>query len=73
VLLERWKPATAHNRYLGLHAFYRWLGEDHLPGLMAKMKPPAVPDQPVPVLTVPQLHATGSPTWARYGSASVGR
>jgi site-specific recombinase XerD len=56
VLLERWKPATAHNRYRGLHAFYRWLEEeDDLPSPMAKMKPPAVPDQPVPVLTEPQL------------------
>ena len=24
-LLERWKPATAHNRYRGAHAFFRWL------------------------------------------------
>ena len=22
--LARWKPATAHNRYLGLHAFFKW-------------------------------------------------
>jgi hypothetical protein len=58
VLLERWKPATAHNRYRGLHAFYRWLEEeDDLPSPMAKTKPPAVPDQPVPVLTEPQLRA----------------
>jgi site-specific recombinase XerD len=57
-LLARWKPATAHNRYRGLHAFYRWLEEeDDLPSPMAKMKPPAVPDQPVPVLTEPQLRA----------------
>jgi site-specific recombinase XerD len=58
VLLGRWKPATAHNRYRGLHAFYRWLEEeDDLPSPMTKMKPPAVPDQPVPVLTEPQLRA----------------
>ena len=58
VLLARWKPATAHNRYRGLHAFYRWLEEeDDIPSPMAKMKPPAVPDQPVPVLTEPQLRA----------------
>jgi site-specific recombinase XerD len=25
LLLGRWKPSTAHNRYRGLHAFYRWL------------------------------------------------
>jgi site-specific recombinase XerD len=22
--LTRWKPATAHNRYRGLHAFFKW-------------------------------------------------
>src|SRR5438445_11111510 len=27
-LLERWKPATASNRYRGLQAFMRWAGED---------------------------------------------
>ena len=46
MLLERWKPATAHNRYRGLHAFYRWLEEDDLPSPMAKMKPPAVRTSP---------------------------
>jgi site-specific recombinase XerD len=57
-LLARWKPATAHNRYRGLHAFYRWLEEEEdLPSPMAKMKPPAVPDQPIPVLGEPQLRA----------------
>jgi integrase len=25
LLLGQWKPSTAHNRYHGLHAFYRWL------------------------------------------------
>src|SRR4051812_17781805 len=24
-LLERWKPATAHNRYRALGSFFRWL------------------------------------------------
>ena len=57
-LLARWKPSTAHNRYRGLHAFYRWLEEEEdLPSPMAKMKPPAVPDQPIPVLGEPQLRA----------------
>jgi site-specific recombinase XerD len=50
--LARWKPATAANRYRGLRVFYGWLaaeGEiDANP--MATMKPPAVPDQPVPLL-----------------------
>jgi site-specific recombinase XerD len=56
LLLGRWKPSTAHNRYRGLHAFYRWLEEEEdIPSPMAKMKPPAVPDRPVPVLGEPQL------------------
>src|SRR4030042_304914 len=27
-LLERWKPATANNRYRGLQSFFRWLVEE---------------------------------------------
>jgi hypothetical protein len=48
LLLGRWKPSTAHNRY-------RWLEEEDISSPMAKMKPPAVPDRPVPVLSEPQL------------------
>jgi site-specific recombinase XerD len=56
VLLARWKPGTAHNRYRGLHAFYRWLEEEEdIPSPMVKMRPPAVPEQPVPVLNEEQL------------------
>jgi site-specific recombinase XerD len=56
VLLARWKPATAHNRYRGLHAFYRWLEEEEdIPSPMPKMRPPAVPEQPIPVLGDQQL------------------
>jgi site-specific recombinase XerD len=55
-LLSRHKPATASNRYRGLHAFYRWLeDEEDTPHPMRKLKPPAVPDQPVPVISEPQL------------------
>jgi integrase len=37
-LLARWKPATARNRYRGLHAFYRWLeDEEDIPSPMAKL------------------------------------
>jgi integrase len=55
-LPARWKPSTAHNRYRGLHAFYRWLEEEEdVPRPMAKMKPPAAPDVPIPILGEPQL------------------
>jgi site-specific recombinase XerD len=51
-LLERWKPATANNRYRGLQRFFKWLvdeGEIKEPP-MARMKPPRVPESPPPVL-----------------------
>lgn len=52
-LLERGlKPATAHNRYRGLHAFFAWLvDEDTITtSPMARTKPPIIPDTPPPVL-----------------------
>src|SRR5829696_6271910 len=44
-LLARWKPATAANRYA-------WLEDEGeiAADPMAKMKPPAIPEQPIPVL-----------------------
>jgi site-specific recombinase XerD len=51
-LLARWKPATAANRYRSLKVFYAWLEEEGeiAADPMAKMKPPAIPGQSVPVL-----------------------
>jgi site-specific recombinase XerD len=51
-LLGRWKPATVNNRYRGCQAFFKWcLDEDVIADSpMAKMKPPKVPEQRVPVL-----------------------
>jgi integrase len=55
--LQRWKPATALNRYRSLQAFFKWCtaeGElDASP--MVGMKPPQLPNQPPPVLTDDQL------------------
>jgi integrase len=50
--LARWKPATAANRYRSLRVFYGWLeAEGEIPvSPMARMRPPTVPDQPVPVV-----------------------
>lgn len=52
VLLERWKPATAHNRYRGLHAFFKWaVAEGDLAANpMDGMKPPQLPEQPIDVV-----------------------
>lgn len=58
-LLERWKPATANNRYRGLQSFFRWLEEEGeiKESSMAKMKPPRVPENPPPVLREEELRA----------------
>jgi site-specific recombinase XerD len=57
-LLARYKPGTAANRYRSLRVFYHWLeDEGEIPANpMARLKPPAVPEQPVPVLDEAALH-----------------
>ena len=51
--IERRKAATANNRYRALRVFFNWaLDEEEIDSSpMARMKPPAVPEEPVPVLT----------------------
>ncbi len=55
--LTRWTPSTAASRYRYLQQFFRWLDEEgEIPASpMARMKPPAVPDAPVPVLSDDEL------------------
>ena len=58
-ILEKWKPATAHNRYRGCHAFFVWLleeGEIHA-SPMERMKPPRLLEEPPPVLREAELRA----------------
>lgn len=56
-LLDRAKPATAAKHYRSLQQLWRWLVEDgeieRSP--MERMKVPAIPEQPVPVLTDDEL------------------
>src|SRR6266496_2755579 len=56
-LLERRSAATASVRYRALRVFYDWLEEEgEVPeSPMRRMKPPAVPDKPIQVLTEEQL------------------
>jgi site-specific recombinase XerD len=58
-LLERWKPATAHNRYRALRSFFGWLLEEGeiRESPMARMKPPRLPETPPPVLRESELRA----------------
>lgn len=53
-LLARWRPATAAVRYRSLQQFFRWLVDEGeiTTSPMARMRPPKVPEQPVPVLSV---------------------
>jgi len=56
-LLDRYKPATASNRYRALSTFFRWcVDEGEIPeSPMRNMQPPHVPEVPVPVLSVDTL------------------
>jgi site-specific recombinase XerD len=58
-ILANWSDSTARNRYSGLRQFYRWLvAEDELDrSPMAEMKPPAITEKPIQVLTEEQLRA----------------
>jgi site-specific recombinase XerD len=58
-LLERYKPTTAHNRYRGCQAFFRWALDEGLIGEspMARMKPPRLPEAPPAILRDPDLRA----------------
>jgi len=51
-LLERFKPATASNRYRALQSFFRWaMEEGEIPeSPMRNMRPPIVPESPVAVV-----------------------
>jgi site-specific recombinase XerD len=56
-ILERWKPATAHNRYRALRSFFGWLVEEGeiRESPMARMKPPRLPEAPPEVLRPTEL------------------
>ena len=58
-LLERWKPATANNRYRGLQPFFKWLVDEGelKDSPMARMRPPRVPEISPSVLRDDQLKA----------------
>ena len=57
MLLERWKPATASNRFRALQQFFKYLVDEGevAESPMRRMAPPHVPEQPVPVLSEDDL------------------
>src|SRR3954453_4765696 len=56
---EQWKPATCSLIYRALQQFFGWLvrEEEITQSPMDGMRPPAIPEQPAPVLTDGQLRA----------------
>jgi site-specific recombinase XerD len=72
-------PATVAQAYRSLQQFWKWAVEEGETAVspMARMRAPAVPEQPVPVLTDDQLRAlidvcrTGAPFDARRDTAIV--
>jgi site-specific recombinase XerD len=58
-LLERWKPATAANRFRALQQFFAWLSDEgeieKERNPIARMSPPAVGEEPPAVLTEAEL------------------
>ena len=55
-LLGRYSAAYASNQFRALQQFFKWLAaEEEIPDPMARLRPPAVPDKPVPVFTGDEL------------------
>ena len=55
-LLDRYSAAYASNQFRALQQFFKWLAaEEEIPDPMAGLRPPHVPDKPVPVFTGEEL------------------
>ena len=56
-LLARSAPATAHNRYRGLHAFWKWAVDEGevKESPMARMRPPRLSEILIPILTEEEI------------------
>jgi integrase len=55
-LLDRYSSAYASNQYRALQQFFKWLAaEEEVLDPMAGLKPPGVPDKPVPVFAAGDL------------------
>ena len=55
-LLDRYSAPYASNQFRALQQFFKWLAdEEEIPDPMAGLRPPHVPDKPVPVFTGEEL------------------
>ena len=76
-LLAHWKPTTASVRFRSIQQLYKWLEEEGevTTNPMAKMRPPAVPEVPVPVVSDDDLRkllkACGGKTYEDLRDAAI--
>ena len=75
-LLDRYSSAYASNQYRALQQFFKWLaGEEEIPDPMARLKPPHVPEKPVPIFhaqDLPSIERTcAGRTFAQRRDAAV--
>lgn len=76
-VVTRWKPATANNRYRALQQLFVFLVDfgEISQSPMKKMRPPKVPETPVPVLSTDQLRrllaAASGPEFAERRDTAI--
>ena len=73
-LLGRYSQAYASNQYRALQQFFKWwAAEEELPDPMARLRPPKVTDNLVPVFTSGELSALEKACAGRGVCAALGR
>lgn len=65
-----YSDAYVNNQYRCLQAFFKWFSEDEeVPNIMLGMKPPVVPEKPVPIFTAEEIdklfNIKGKDIWSR--------
>ena len=57
-MVKEWKPSTCSLNFRALQQFFGWLVREEIDRTpMERMRPPQVPESPVPVLSDDQLRA----------------
>ena len=71
-LLERYSAAYASNQFRALQQFFKWLAaEEEIGDPMAGLRPPHVPDKPVPVFAAADLPGWSAPAPAGRSSSAA--
>jgi site-specific recombinase XerD len=75
-ILRHRSANTAATRYKVMRVLYRWLEDEELPNPVARMKPPIIPEQPIPIVPADGLRrllaaCTGKGFEARRDTAII--